>query len=167
MKHILLLLIPIMLLAFSCKKEGCTDSFATNYDRSAEKDDGSCLIPGCKDMDAINYNPNADVANESCEYEGRVVFWKSQATSEAMVDTGATAIEIFLDGQLVGRESASSYLVNTPDCDAANLLSFTKNLGGDKNKVVNIIIKDAQDDMIIFKATTIEIDANRCLVYEM
>lgn len=26
----------------SCKKEGCTDSMATNYDEDAKKDDGSC-----------------------------------------------------------------------------------------------------------------------------
>ena len=29
----------------SCKKEGCTNPTATNYDSSAEKDDGSCVLP--------------------------------------------------------------------------------------------------------------------------
>ena len=29
----------------SCKKEGCTDSTATNYDEKAKKDDGSCEYP--------------------------------------------------------------------------------------------------------------------------
>lgn len=29
----------------SCKKEGCTDSAATNYDEKAKKDDGSCILP--------------------------------------------------------------------------------------------------------------------------
>jgi len=29
----------------SCKKEGCTDSNATNYDANAKKDDGSCEYP--------------------------------------------------------------------------------------------------------------------------
>lgn len=27
----------------SCKKEGCTDPLATNYDENAKKDDGSCM----------------------------------------------------------------------------------------------------------------------------
>jgi hypothetical protein len=29
----------------SCKKEGCTDETATNYNEDAKKDDGSCLYP--------------------------------------------------------------------------------------------------------------------------
>ncbi len=29
----------------SCKKKGCTDSKATNYDSKAKKDDGSCVLP--------------------------------------------------------------------------------------------------------------------------
>lgn len=31
-----------VILAVSCKKEGCMDSIAYNYDASAKKDDGSC-----------------------------------------------------------------------------------------------------------------------------
>jgi hypothetical protein len=29
----------------SCKKKGCTDATATNYDEDAKKDDGSCVFP--------------------------------------------------------------------------------------------------------------------------
>lgn len=29
----------------SCKKEGCTDATATNYNSDAKKDDGSCIYP--------------------------------------------------------------------------------------------------------------------------
>lgn len=29
----------------SCKKEGCTDSAATNYNADAKKDDGTCIFP--------------------------------------------------------------------------------------------------------------------------
>lgn len=34
-----------MLLIAGCKKEGCTDPAATNYDSKAKKNDGSCIYP--------------------------------------------------------------------------------------------------------------------------
>lgn len=46
-----LIIILVVLLTSSCKKEGCTDDLATNFDTKAKKDDGSC------------------------EFEGKVMFW--------------------------------------------------------------------------------------------
>lgn len=45
------LLLPVVmffigsLMLSSCKKEGCTDSNASNYNSEAKKDDGSCVYP--------------------------------------------------------------------------------------------------------------------------
>jgi hypothetical protein len=47
MKKIILIVITIFTVTSftSCKKEGCTDSNATNYNSKAKKDDGSCTYP--------------------------------------------------------------------------------------------------------------------------
>ena len=42
MKKIILPLVCVTALAVSCKKEGCTDPDALNYNSEAKKDDGSC-----------------------------------------------------------------------------------------------------------------------------
>ena len=49
---------------------GCTDELATNYDDSAEYDDGSCeyAVPGCVDATACNYDADATDDDGSCEY---------------------------------------------------------------------------------------------------
>ena len=48
---------------------GCTDALASNYDSTANCDDGSCTyIYGCTDSIATNYNSNAGVDNGSCIY---------------------------------------------------------------------------------------------------
>ena len=50
---------------------GCTDPNATNYDASANNDDGSCeyaSIEGCIDVTACNYNSSATVDDGSCTY---------------------------------------------------------------------------------------------------
>lgn len=73
------MIIPVLLgITFitteGCKKKGCTDSTATNYDPEAKKDDGSCQyapapVKGCTDPTASNYDPNATEAdNATCTY---------------------------------------------------------------------------------------------------
>ncbi|MCH2021782.1 MAG: hypothetical protein MK207_04820, partial [Saprospiraceae bacterium] len=48
---------------------GCTDSIATNYDSSADIDDGSCTyVPGCTDTLATNYDPSAQIDDGTCVY---------------------------------------------------------------------------------------------------
>ena len=44
MKKIVCLLFVCSVVFIGCKKKGCTDPSATNYDSSAEKDDGSCIF---------------------------------------------------------------------------------------------------------------------------
>ncbi len=59
-----------MTLTQSCKKEGCTDAVAENYDEKAKEDDGTCeYIDGCTDETATNYDASATQDDGSCEYE--------------------------------------------------------------------------------------------------
>ena len=49
---------------------GCTDDMATNFDASAQYDDGSCIyeVLGCTDMTACNYDMSANTDDGSCLY---------------------------------------------------------------------------------------------------
>ena len=74
MKDNFILILSILILLFSCKKEeneGCTDPNAINYNANANIDDGSCISPvnGCMDPNAYNYNANANTDNSSCIYD--------------------------------------------------------------------------------------------------
>ena len=49
---------------------GCTDATATNYDETAQYDDGSCIyeVLGCTDETACNYDMDANTDDGSCLY---------------------------------------------------------------------------------------------------
>jgi hypothetical protein len=44
MKNLFLILFPLLIF-ISCKKEGCTDESALNFNEEAKKEDGSCVYP--------------------------------------------------------------------------------------------------------------------------
>ena len=47
---------------------GCMDSTASNYDSTANHDDGSCIYLGCTDPTATNYDSNATQDDGSCNF---------------------------------------------------------------------------------------------------
>ena len=51
---------------------GCTDSTATNYNSSANTDNGSCIVVvnGCTDTTACNFDALANISDSSCTYAG-------------------------------------------------------------------------------------------------
>jgi hypothetical protein len=54
------ILIPILTLSLfiiSCKKKGCTNPGATNYNAEAQKDDGSCVFPETNYSSQLTVNP--------------------------------------------------------------------------------------------------------------
>lgn len=52
--------------AFSCKKKGCTDSLAENYETKAKKDDGSCSYAMTKFLGS--YTVNQDCEGDLASY---------------------------------------------------------------------------------------------------
>lgn len=55
---ILLLAASLTLTMSSCKKKGCIDSYAENFDSEAKKDDGSCTFLSDKLLGSYSVNSN-------------------------------------------------------------------------------------------------------------
>lgn len=85
----------------SCAKEGCTDKIASNYNKDAKKDDGTCkYVYGCTDPVSVNYNSKATLEDESCLSFTKWKHW-------VLVET-YTGIDSTLGATHVGNDSTST-----------------------------------------------------------
>ena len=94
MKTIQLVICGILAISsVGCRKEGCTDPEAYNYNEDAKKNDGTCkYVLGCTDPLSESYNPQASKDDGSCSYRGSVIFWYSDTASDIYVVDMATNV---------------------------------------------------------------------------
>lgn len=113
----LLLLIASALFIFTaCKKEGCTDSLAKNYDNEAEKNDNSCT------------------------YETSVIFWINANSSTNFKNNMINSIDLYIDGSKVGQMNTSSDQLVTPECNTVGL-THVMDLGASNSTSITYEIK--------------------------
>lgn len=129
----------------SCKKEGCTNQDATNFDSEADEDNGSC------------------------KYEGKVVTWWPKATTTVWQNRSAKSIKIYLDGVLTHNESVSLFWTGAPDCGQSGAFTKSFDMGNNKTKSVSymgVISFDNGTPDFTEWSGTINLEANTCYALE-
>lgn len=126
----------------ACKKEGCTDSFATNYDEKADSDNGTC------------------------KYTGTVQFWYNQTTSAAMSLLDVTSLTYYIDNQVVGSSAANVYFTGDPTCTQNNVVRKTIDLGSTKSKTSTFKVVD-QDGAVQWEGSVTFDGTKSCTSYEL
>ena len=122
MKKILLATaILTSLISTSCKKKGCIDSQATNYDEKAKKDDGTCT------------------------FSGNVVFWIAQSESIDITSSGVSQLNVYVDNVKAGDQGSNIFHSSNPGCGEATVVTKAVDLGTAKTKVVSYKIIDEDD----------------------
>lgn len=127
----LLLGAAIALTAVSCKKEGCTDATATNYNEKAKKDDGSCVYEMPNDGSSTQISSN--ITTNTTWETGKVYILKSRIAvvsgvtltiqpgviikGEAGTGANATALIIARGAKLIAEGTASQPIIFTSIAD--------------------------------------------------
>tara|TARA_B100001758_G_C18270606_1_gene536156 strand:- start:114 stop:680 length:567 start_codon:yes stop_codon:yes gene_type:complete len=117
MKKIFLLLTICTFLS-SCTKDkgidGCTDSYAVNYNPNANYEDGSCLYE-CADPYAVNFNILSPYYG--CEYEADVIFYLNEFASDYFSSMGISLLDVWVENQYVGTLNTNLYINGgIPNC---------------------------------------------------
>ncbi|WP_035842629.1 hypothetical protein [Crocinitomix catalasitica] len=113
----------------SCKKEGCTDAAATNYDEDAKKDDGSCIteVEGNEVKVTGNITSNTTWTKDKVYILTTRVAVTSGATltieagtvikGDAGTGANATALVIAKDAKLMAKGTAAEPIIFTSVAD--------------------------------------------------
>lgn len=146
MKKIFLPISVAVLVGFTtltgCKKEGCTDGIAKNFDSKAKKDDGSC------------------------SYEASVQFWFDAATSLDMSLDDISTLTVYIGDEELGTYLVDDFSDSTPSCGASGIISKTFQLGSSKSKKVSFEIVDDNDEVVDSGDLVIEASA-KCNNYQI
>lgn len=113
----------------SCKKKGCIDETATNYDSNAKKDDGSCVFP----VDETEFTVSENITANTTWAKGNVYVLASRVVvtdgvtltiepgtiikGEAGTGANATALIIARGGKIMAEGTSSEPIIFTSVAD--------------------------------------------------
>jgi hypothetical protein len=122
-------------------------------------------IKGCMDPDSRNYNSKADEDDGSCAYDGSIVFWYNQATSDSLVANGSVSLTYYVDGVVVGSSATSVYWTGAPNCGQSGSVTINKDLGSNKSRTASYSVKD--ESGLEYWSGTLTFTANTCQATEL
>ena len=80
----------LLLSATACKKEGCMDVLATNYNEEAKKDDGSCIYPTFEAPNTYTFTDGS--GNNTVSYTGQIERLDQLTEMATYVNSGKEAV---------------------------------------------------------------------------
>jgi len=123
----------------------------------------SCKKLGCTDQNAMNFEKEAKKNDQSCAYEGSVGIWfDTVKAQEYAVDSVITLI-YFVDGNNVGTISSGQYSNVLPTCDSPEVLTVEFNMGKVSSAAHSLIVK--RETGLVIDNYIFTVEGGKCSLY--
>lgn len=103
---------------------------------------------GCMDPEATNYDATADTDDGSCTYEGQAVFWYGSAVAQDLDAYFSDTLTFYVEGEAQIVTATDMYWSVAPDCGEYNTYTVTASLPGGEPRVVSYQVIDNFDDVL-------------------
>lgn len=132
MRSIIFVFFASSVFIVSCKRHGCTDSEAMNYDSKAEKSDRTCLF----------------------ESKG-VVYW-NQSSQDFLLNNGVTSLTVILDHDTLLKQADISSFgpFDVSDCASEDWFTFDR-ITYDDDFDIGMMLLDQNSDTIFAEIVTL------------
>jgi hypothetical protein len=124
----------------------------------------SCKKEGCIDVDATNYNVDAKTDDGTCTFEGTTVFWVTESATDVISAAGGESLYYYVDNKLIG-STGLVYFNAAPACGASGAVTHTVDLG--KSKSLSYTYEVIDNNGIIWWEGVINYQANICQTFEL
>ncbi|RFC54294.1 hypothetical protein [Brumimicrobium aurantiacum] len=122
----------------------------------------SCKKEGCTNPDADNYDASANISDKSCLYTTDVIFWLKEDQSNSLVNDDIKKVDFYLNEEFLGNASTESFWDEAPTCDSTNVIRFSKELQKSNSEPFYYYVKD-DEGFTLFQGLT-ELDTDSCRV---
>ena len=116
-----------------------------------------CKKSGCNDIYASNYDSSVEVGDASCTYEVQFMFVMNNHNYR---DMGIDTIYVYVNNGLLGKQSTDDLTTSTPACDNPDIMVFKKEMNNVVSEILHYRIETA--DSLVIREETTNLIRGRC-----
>lgn len=142
--NVLLAILCLGLVVYSCKKPGCIDPIASNYDEKAKE--GNELCP--------------------CTYEGSLAFWFDEATSDSIdVFEPYDSLKFYVEDYFIEGLEVTEFQDEEPECAKKGVPTYTAGFGRSTFRWVKYEVRNELGGIVW--DSIVKMEANECIKIQL
>lgn len=127
----------------------------------------SCKKEGCTNPSADNFDVKAEINDESCKYTTNLVFWFDETQSQQFQANGVEKINFTLSDEPLGSTNTDQFWEESPKCDSPGALKYSKELTKSNTAPVYYKVLDEEGEELLKGMTELTTDSCRVIKLEL